>query len=439
MMTVAPSADRSIRDVLAREILDSRGNPTVEVDVILSDGTLGRASVPSGASTGSREALELRDHDSARFGGKGVLQAVTAVNDTIGSAIRGASVFDQGVLDRRLIDLDGTPNKARLGANAILGVSMAAARAAANSAGVPLYRHLATDGTAFRLPVPMVNVINGGAHAANALDFQEFMLAPVGAPSFREAVRWCAEVFHRLKAFLREAGHATGVGDEGGYAPNLKTPQEALQMLVQAIGAEGYEQGNDIGIALDPAASEFHEDGHYVFAKSGAPARSTAEMIDLYRDLVAQYPIVSIEDGLGERDWEGWRALTRALGDRVMLVGDDIFVTNPAIIRKGIAEGIGNATLIKLNQIGTVSETLEAISVSREAGYSIVISHRSGETEDAFIADLAVASGAQFIKAGSMARSERLAKYNQLMRIEEQLGPATHYGRPASRSTGQRR
>jgi len=427
-----------VRDVLAREILDSRGNPTVEVDLILSDGTLGRASVPSGASTGSREALELRDADPARHGGKGVLRAVAAVNDTIRSAILGASVADQGALDRRLIDLDGTPNKSRLGANAILGVSMAAARAAAASAGVPLYRHLAVEGTTFRLPVPMVNVINGGVHAANALDFQEFMLAPIGAPSFREAVRWCAEVFHRLKTSLRDAGHATGVGDEGGYAPNLNTPEDALQMLVGTIASEGYELGDDMGIALDPAASEFHREGRYVFAKSGAPPRSTTEMIDGYADLVARYPIVSIEDGLGEADWEGWRALTRSLGDRVMLVGDDIFVTNPAIIRKGVAEGIGNATLIKLNQIGTVTETLEAIAASRDAGYAIVISHRSGETEDTFIADLAVASGAEFIKAGSMSRSERLAKYNQLMRIEEELGARAQYDRSVSRSTGHR-
>jgi len=304
---------------------------------------------------------------------------------------------------------------------------MAVARAAAKSAGMPLYKYLA-EGQGFRLPVPMVNVINGGAHASNALDFQEFMLVPVGAPSLREAIRWCAEVFHGLKTLLRNAGHVTGVGDEGGYAPNLKTPEEALDMLVDAITTAGYKPGDDIAIALDPAASELYRDGGYVFGTSGATRRSTDEMIDLYSRLVSHYPIVSIEDGLGEQDWDGWRELTRKLGDRVMLVGDDIFVTNPAIIRRGIAEGVGNATLIKLNQIGTVTETLEAIRISREADYTVVISHRSGETEDTFIADLAVASGAEFIKTGSMARSERVAKYNQLMRIEEDLGTGASFG-----------
>jgi enolase len=416
-----------IRSVHAREILDSRGNPTIEVDVRLEDGTLGRAAVPSGASTGSREALELRDHDPLRYGGKGVLHAAQAVNGTLAEVLRGQNAADQRAIDRRLIEADGTPTKSALGANAILGVSMASARAAAIGAGLPLYRYLA-GGEATHLPVPMVNVINGGVHAANALDFQEFMLTPIGAPSLHEAVRWCAEVFHELKKLLQKAGHSIGVGDEGGYAPNLKTPEEALQMLVHAIEVAGYKPGTDISLALDPAASEMYHGGQYVFSKSGAPVLSTPQMIDRYVSLVSQFPIVSIEDGLAEQDWHGWRELTKRLGGRIMLVGDDIFVTNPEIIRRGIAEHVANATLIKLNQIGTVTETLDAIAVSRDAGYRVVISHRSGETEDPFIADLAVATGAQFIKAGSMARSERLAKYNQLIRIEEELGSRARYG-----------
>ncbi|HEY7288520.1 MAG TPA: phosphopyruvate hydratase [Vicinamibacterales bacterium] len=419
-----------ISDIRAREILDSRGNPTVEVDLRLSDASLGRAAVPSGASTGEREALELRDGNPMRYGGKGVTKAVAHVNDVIAPALRGTLAAPQDAVDRALIDLDGTPNKARLGANAILGVSMAAARASAASAGVPLYRYL-VDREHYSLPIPTVNVLNGGAHAANALDFQEFMLVPVGAPTMAEAVRWSSETFHALKAILRDAGHATGVGDEGGYAPNLKTPEEALDMLMRAIERAGYRPGHDISLSMDPAASELFDDSRYEFAKSGLPARSTNEMIDLFARLIGRYPLVFIEDGLSEHDWNGWKLFTDQLGSRVLLVGDDIFVTNPAIIRDAIARGIGNATLIKLNQIGTVTETLEAIRVSHDAGYRTVISHRSGETEDTFIADLAVATGTAYIKTGSMARSERVAKYNQLMRIESELGAAAVFGEAA--------
>jgi len=419
-----------ISEIRAREILDSRGNPTVEVDVILSDGSQGRAAVPSGASTGDREALELRDKDPVRYGGKGVTKAVAHVNGDIASALRGQSASPQDALDRALIDLDGTPNKARLGANAILGVSMAAARASAASAGLPLYRYLVARET-YSLPIPTVNVLNGGAHAANALDFQEFMLVPVGAPTMAEAVRWAAETFHALKGILRDAGHVTGVGDEGGYAPNLTTPEEALDMLVRAIEHAGYRPGRDISLSMDPAASELFHHGRYEFAKSGEPSRSTAEMIELFERLVERYPLVFIEDGLSEHDWDGWKALTERLSARVLLVGDDIFVTNPAIIREAVARSIGNASLIKLNQIGTVTETLEAIQVSHEAGYRTVISHRSGETEDTFIADLAVATEAAYIKTGSMARSERVAKYNQLMRIEAELESHAVFGASA--------
>ena len=418
----------AIEQVRAREILDSRGNPTIEVDVRLVDGSTGRAAVPSGASTGEREALELRDGEHGRFGGKGVTLAVAHVNGEIAKALKLCDSREQAAIDRRLIDLDGTPGKSRLGANAILGASMAVARAAAASAHLPLYRYLAGGRPIERLPVPMINVVNGGVHAANTLDFQEFMLVPAGAPSFREAMRWSAEVFHALKAILKAAGHPTSVGDEGGYAPNFRRPEEALDAQVQAIKQAGFRPGRDVSLALDPAASELWEDGGYVFHKAGGQRFTSAEMVDLYAGLVNTFPIMSIEDGLAENDWSGWRLLTERLGSKIMLVGDDIFVTNPAIIRKGIAEGIGNATLIKLNQIGTITETIEAIDVSHAAGYRVVVSHRSGETEDTFIADFSVAFGAEFIKTGSVARSERVAKYNQLMRIEEELGDQARYG-----------
>jgi len=416
-----------IDDLHAREILDSRGNPTVEVDVALKGGVLGRAAVPSGASTGTLEALELRDGDPLRFGGKGVERAVAAVNGEIRSVLVGCDALDQKAIDRRLIDLDGTPTKSRLGANAILGVSMAVARAAAAANGQPLYRYLKTGASAMTLPIPMINVINGGAHASNALDFQEFMLVPQGAPTFKEAIRWSAETFHALKGLLRDRGENTGVGDEGGYAPNLTHPSDALQLLVSAIAKAGYRSATDIALAMDPAASELYRDGRYTFPKSGLPALTTSEMVDLLAQLTNGFPVVSIEDGLAEDDWGGWRVLTERLGDQILLVGDDIFVTNPAIIAKGIAAKIGNAVLIKLNQIGTVTETLQAIAVAHQAHYTTVISHRSGETEDTFIADFAVATGAKYIKTGSVARSERVAKYNRLLRIEEELGPAAHY------------
>jgi enolase len=417
-----------IEHVCAREILDSRGNPTIEVDVRLADGSTGRAAVPSGASTGEREALELRDGDQRRFSGRGVLRAVDHVNGEIANALKGADSRDQAAIDRRLIDLDGTPGKTRLGANAILGASMAVARAAAASARLPLYRYLAGSRPVGRLPVPMINVVNGGVHAANTLDFQEFMLVPAGAPTFREAIRWSAEVFHALKALLKASGHPTSVGDEGGYAPNFRRPVEALDAQVKAIEKAGYRPGRDVSLALDPAASELWEDGSYVFHKAGGQRFTPANMVDLYAGLVTTLPIMSIEDGLAENDWSGWRLLTERLGSKIMLVGDDIFVTNPAIIRKGIAERIANATLIKLNQIGTITEAVEAIDVSHAAGYRVVVSHRSGETEDTFIADFSVALGAEFIKSGSVARSERVAKYNQLMRIEEELGDQARYG-----------
>jgi len=417
----------TISNVRAREILDSRGNPTIEVDVRLSSGHVGRAAVPSGASTGTREALELRDNDKKRYGGKGVRTAVANVRDVLAPTLSGLSADDQAAVDRVLIRADGTPDKSKLGANAILGVSMAVARAAAAANGVPLYRHLAT-GPVESLPVPMTNVINGGAHAANALDFQEFMIVPTGAPTFAEGVRMLAESFHALKALLKAAGHVTSVGDEGGYAPDLKQPEDALALLVQAIERAGYKPGTDVNLAMDPASSELYENGQYVFRKSGLPPLSTGEMIDLLARLAERFPVISIEDGLAEDDWPGWRTLTERLGKKVLLVGDDIFVTNPAIIRKGIDQKVGNAVLIKLNQIGTVTETLDAIKTAHDAGYETVISHRSGETEDTFIADLAVATGAAFIKTGSMARSERVAKYNQLIRIEEELGTRSAFG-----------
>ena len=421
------SEPSAIVSVAGREILDSRGNPTVEVDVRLAGGAVGRAAVPSGASTGTREALELRDGDPTRFGGKGVRKAVENVRGPVSDALIGIDAMDQRAVDRALLAVDGTPDKSKLGANALLGASMAVARAAASVRGLPLYRHLAT-GPVESLPVPMTNVINGGAHAANALDFQEFMLVPLGAPTFCEAVRILAETFHALRAILQAGGHVTSVGDEGGYAPNVTRADGALTLMVQAIERAGYRPGVDLSLAMDAAASELCDAGQYRFPKSGLSPLSTAEMIDLFEKLANQFPLVAIEDGLAEDDWDGWRVLTERLGSRILLVGDDIFVTNPAIIRKGIDARVANAVLIKLNQIGTVSETLDAIATAHRAGYQTVISHRSGETEDTFIADLAVATGAGYIKTGSMARSERVAKYNQLVRIEEDLGTKAVFG-----------
>ncbi len=412
--------------VKAREILDSRGNPTVEVDVRLDDGATGRAGVPSGASTGTREALELRDGDKERFGGKGVAKAVAHVNELVAPAVKGLDATDQAGLDARLLALDGTPTKAKLGANAILGVSMAAARAAAASAGLPLYRYLGgVDATL--LPVPMLNVLNGGAHADNSVDFQEFMIAPVGAPSFREALRWAAECYQALKGTLKAKGLGTGVGDEGGFAPNLKANVEAIEVILAAIEKAGFKPGKDVALALDPAASEFFEDGAYVLAKSGAGKKTSAQMIDFWADWVRQFPIWSIEDGLAEQDWDGWKALTERIGGQIPLVGDDIFVTNPAILREGIAKGIANSVLIKLNQIGSVTETLRCMSEARAARYGTVISHRSGETSDDFIADFTVATSAGQLKTGAPCRGERVAKYNQLLRIEEELGAQARY------------
>ena len=427
-----------ITRVHGREILDSRGNPTVEVDVWAGN-AFGRAAVPSGASTGEHEALELRDGDKRRYLGKGVRTAVAHINGEIAEALRGQPL-DQASLDRTLIALDGTPTKSRLGANAILGVSMAAVKAAAAASGRPLYEHLARlagrvppDGT-YALPVPMMNILNGGAHADSSVDLQEFMVMPVGLPTFSEALRAGTEIFHALRSILKKAGHSTGVGDEGGFAPNLKSNREALDMVVEAVARAGMTAGGDVFLALDVAASELWDKGTYVFRKSGEPSRTAAQMVEMYADWVRQYPIISIEDGVAESDWDGWKALTQALGDRVQLVGDDVFVTNPEILRKGIAEGVGNALLVKLNQIGTVSETLDAISIAREARYATIISHRSGETEDSTIADLAVATSAGQIKTGSASRSDRIAKYNQLLRIEEELGSAAGYaGRSAIR------
>jgi enolase len=430
-----------IRSVLAREILDSRGNPTVEVEVQLESGHLGRAAVPSGASTGTREALELRDGDKRRYGGKGVLKAVGHVNDEIAGALAGQAA-DQRAIDTLLLELDGTPNLGRLGANAVLGVSMAVARAAAEAAGLPLYEHLASLVPAAAraggpvLPVPMMNILNGGAHADTNVDFQEFMVMPVGAPTFADAVRSGAETFHALRALLKKRGLATGVGDEGGFAPSLSSNREAVELVLQAIEHAGYHAGKDMYLALDVASSEFWDDGkkQYDLKKSGEGVKTSADMIAVYEEWTRQYPIISIEDGLAEGDWPGWKALTTALGDRVQLVGDDVFVTNPSILRRGIDEGIGNALLVKLNQIGSVTQTLDAVEMARQAGYRSVISHRSGETEDTTIADLAVATSAGQIKTGSASRSDRTAKYNQLLRIESQLGAAARYaGRSAIR------
>ena len=419
-----------ITHVHAREILDSRGNPTVEADV-QAGSALGRAAVPSGASTGQREALELRDGDPKRYGGKGVRKAVDHVNGEIAKALVGKEL-DQRALDDTMLELDGTPTKSRLGANAILAVSMAAARAVAVGAGQPLYRSLAalsgaTSVDSFVLPVPMMNILNGGAHADSSVDFQEFMVMPLGVSSFAEALRAGTEIFHALRSILKKAGHSTGVGDEGGFAPNLKSNRAALDVVLEAIGKTGLRAGSDVYLALDVASSELWDNGKYVFKKSGEPTRTPDQMVELYAEWVRQYPIISIEDGVAEGDWDGWKALTRAIGDRVQLVGDDVFVTNPEILRKGIAEGVGNALLVKLNQIGTVSETLDAIAMARAARYATIISHRSGETEDSTIADLAVATSAGQIKTGSASRSDRTAKYNQLLRIEEELGSAARY------------
>ena len=420
----------AISKVKAREILDSRGNPTIEVDALLSDGTLGRAAVPSGASTGEHEALELRDGDKARYGGKGTLKAVANVDDAIAPKVKGMDPFKQKELDKFMIGLDGTPTKSKLGANAILGVSLAVARAAANSKGLPLYRYL--GGTkAVTLPVPLMNIINGGLHADNSLDLQEFMIAPIGAANFHEALRMGAETFHTLKSIFKKRGDSTAVGDEGGFAPNLKANEEALEVIVEAITAAGYKPGKDISIALDPASSSFFKDGKYVFKAEGA--KSADDMIRMYAGWIDKYPIVSIEDGLAENDWSGWKAMTKELGAKIQLVGDDLFVTNVKFLKKGIEEGCANSILIKVNQIGSLTETLDTISLALKNGYTAVISHRSGETEDTTIADLAVATNVGQIKTGSLCRSERIAKYNQLLRIEEELGKRAVYGVPPFR------
>jgi enolase len=414
-----------IQKVTAREILDSRGNPTVEVDVRVSGGILGRAAVPSGASTGEHEALELRDKQK-RYGGKGVRKAVEHVNRRIGPKLRGRDVRKQEAIDRFMIDLDGTPNKRNLGANAILGVSLAVAKAAAAAVGEPLYRYLGGR-QAVTLPVPMLNILNGGAHADSSVDLQEFMVMPVGAPSFAEALRMGAEVFHTLKGVLKERKYETAVGDEGGFAPRLPSNQNAVEIIVEAIERAGYKPGRQIAIALDPAASEFYENGEYVFRKSDKSRRSSAAMADFYADWTARYPIVSIEDGMAEDDWDGWSTLTRKIGRKVQLVGDDLFVTNSTRLQRGIDRSVANSILIKLNQIGTLTETLETIELAKSAGYTTVISHRSGETEDTTISDLAVAVNAGQIKTGSSCRGERTAKYNQLIRIEEMLGRRAEY------------
>jgi enolase len=424
-----------IKSVVGREILDSRGNPTVEVDVELSDGSFGRAAVPSGASTGTREALELRDGDKSRYLGKGVRIAVGHINGEIAKTLAGQT-FDQASLDRCLLDLDGTPNKERLGANATLAVSMAALRAEAAASGLPLYQHIgalrqviAGGEPAAVLPVPMMNILNGGAHADTNVDFQEFMVMPFGATSFAEALRTGAEIFHALRGILKKRGLSTGVGDEGGFAPNLKSNREAVDVVLEAVTKAGFAAGKDVYVALDVAASEFFDEAskQYVFKKSGDKSRTPDEMVALYDEWTREYPIISIEDGLSEADWPGWKTLTKTLGDRVQLVGDDVFVTNPAILKEGIAQGIANSLLVKVNQIGTISETLEAMAMAWRAGYTTIASHRSGETEDSTIADLAVGTNAGQIKTGSLCRSDRVAKYNQLLRIEEQLGAGAKY------------
>jgi enolase len=432
-----------IVSIHGREIIDSRGNPTVEADVRLEGGAIGRGAVPSGASTGEHEAIELRDDDKSRYLGKGTLKAVGHINTEISKAIIGLDAADQKALDQKMIDADGTPNKSKFGANAILAVSMAAARAAAAQVGQPLYKYLSrysSDSSANVLPVPMMNIINGGAHADNSVDLQEFMVMPVGAPNFREALRWGVEVFHHLKAVLKKNGYSTAVGDEGGFAPNLKSNEEAVDRVLEAITAAGYKPGEQIAIALDPASSEFFDRAtkKYVFKKSDKSARSSEQMVEFWANWVRQYPIVSIEDGLAENDWDGWKLVTRELGggkagvQKIQLVGDDAFVTNPKIFARGISEGIANAILIKLNQIGTVSETIEAVEMARKAKYSSIVSHRSGETEDTFLADFVVAMGSGQIKTGSASRTDRIAKYNQLLRIEEELGANARFlGRKA--------
>jgi enolase len=415
----------AIIDIHGREILDSRGNPTVEVEVVLESGAAGRAAVPSGASTGTHEAVELRDGDKSRYGGKGVLNAVESVNGELFEALSGADASDQVALDRMMIDLDGTPNKARLGANAILGVSLAVAKAAAEDAELPLYRYVG-GANARLLPTPMMNIINGGAHADNPIDIQEFMVMPVGAATMAESIRAGAEIFQALKKLLRDAGHNTAVGDEGGFAPNLASTDEAIGYVMRAIEKAGYAPGDDVALALDAASTEFFKHGSYHLEGEGKTL-SPDQMVRYWEDLVSRYPIVSIEDGMSEDDWDGWSALTQAIGGRVQLVGDDLFVTNPARLTDGIARGVGNAILVKVNQIGTLSETLEAVEIAHKAGYRAVMSHRSGETEDSTIADLAVATNCGQIKTGSLSRSDRLAKYNQLLRIEDGLGVAARY------------
>jgi enolase len=419
--------DTTIKSIHARQILDSRGNPTVEVDVVLEDGSMGRAAVPSGASTGSREALEMRDGDKSLYGGKGVLKAVGNVNGAIAEALRGADAADQAAADHKMLEMDGTEYKSNLGANAILGVSMALARAAAISHGKSLYAYLGKE-DAYLLPVPCFNVLNGGMHADNSVDFQEFMIAPVGASTFSDALRMGADTYHALKSILKDKGYSTGVGDEGGFAPNLKANVEAIELILEGVQKAGFRPGTDIAIALDPATSElYQEDGNYLFFKSDKSRKTTEEMIQLWEGWVSQYPIISIEDGLGEKDWDGWKLLTKRLGERIQLVGDDAFVTNPKIIKQAIADGVGNSSLIKVNQIGSVTETLSAINDSYAGGYTCMVSHRSGETPDDFIADLVVATATGQIKSGAPCRGERLSKYNQLLRIEEELGSKAKY------------
>ena len=434
--------DTKITRVRARQVIDSRGNPTVEADVYVGDGMKGRAAVPSGASTGEHEAVELRDGDKSKYLGKGVLKAVSNVNNEIAKAVVGLDASDQRALDKRMIELDGTPTKSRLGANAILAVSMAAARATAAAQNVPLYRYLArylSDASANLLPCPMMNILNGGAHADSSVDFQEFMVMPVGAPNFSEALRWGVEVFHALKTALKKHGYSTAVGDEGGFAPSCKSNEEAIQIVLEAIVAAGYKPGEQISIALDPASSEFYDkaSGNYVFKKSDKSVHSSSQMAAYWTTWAEKYPVVSIEDGMAEDDWTGWKSLTQSIGSKsskkkIQLVGDDLFVTNTMRLSRGINEGIANAILIKLNQIGTVTETIDAIELGRKAGYKSIISHRSGETEDTFIADLAVATAAGQIKTGSASRTDRIAKYNQLLRIEEELGAAARFNGKAA-------